>query len=101
VVGVMIAAGFDALFEAMRTLERQVADLFGWRTRSLEGRPLAVWAAHGVVWSAIAGFGTWSAAALGGRFEPGALQPLRFAGLVCCFAMFVAILVVTGKLRLY
>jgi hypothetical protein len=100
-IGVMTAAGFDTLFEAMRSLEWRIADLFGLRTQSLEGKPLAVWSIHGVAWSAIAGFGTWSAAALGGRFEPGPLQPLRFAGLVLCFVMFVAILAATGKLRFY
>jgi hypothetical protein len=100
-IGVMTAAGFDTLFEAMRSLEWRIADLFGLRTRSLEGKPLVVWSVHGVAWSAVAGFGTWSAAALGGRFEPGPLQPLRLAGLVLCFVMFVAILAATGTLRFY
>jgi hypothetical protein len=100
-IGLLTAAGFYTLFEAMRTLEWRIAELFALRTQSLEGKPLAVWSMHGVLWSAIAGFGTWSAAALGGRFDPGPLQPLRFAGLVACFVMFVVILEATGKLRFY
>ena len=99
-IGAASAAGFDALLEAMRRLEWQVLDFFGWPTRSLEGSPLRMWAAHGLAWSALFGCGTWGAAAVAGRFDPGPLQALRFAGVAACAIMLLAVAMTASQIRI-
>ena len=99
-VGAASAAGVDTLLEAIRRLEWHVLDLFNWPTGSLNVHPLRMWATHGLVWSALFGCGTWGAAAVAGRFDPGPLQAFRFAGIAASAIMLLAVAMTASQIRI-
>ena len=90
-ISLLTAVGYHPLAASMLAIEGQLLDFFGFPLWSLHAPTSLAWATHGLMWSAIFGSGTWAAAALGGRFDAGRLQPLRLLALVACLTLFVAI----------
>lgn len=98
-IGVLTALGFDALSGATLQIEWQLANFLGLRTPAVGAKPLREWAVHGLAWSAVAGCGTWGAAATAGRFDAGPLSPLRFAAVVITIAMLLAVAIVASQAK--
>jgi hypothetical protein len=87
-VGVLTAVGYKVLLLATLQSEWRIADFLGFATRGgLESLTFDAWALHGLVWSAIAGWGTWGAAAAAGRFDAGRLAPFRLTAILLATGM--------------
>jgi len=86
---VMLSAlGSEALLQAALRTEWRITDFFGltWNNER-ETTPARMWFTHGLIWSAIAGCGTWGLAARAGWFDAGRLSPLRLAAIVLALCM--------------
>lgn len=86
-IAVFAALGFPGLLAATLYIDWRIADFLGFAVRGPDAVTVRAWAAHGLVWAAIAGGGAWGAAAVAGRFDAGRLAPLRLAAILLATGM--------------
>lgn len=86
-IAALTAVGYTTLLIAMLQGELLVADFLGLAISAPNALTAGAWATHGLIWSAVAGWGTWGAAATAGRFDAGQLAPFRLAAMVVAAGM--------------
>lgn len=92
-IAALTALGYKSLLMAALLGEALVADLLGLAISAPNALTAGAWATHGLIWSAVAGWGVWGAAATAGRFDAGRLAPFRLTAMVVAAGMLLWIVV--------